>query len=96
MSKLQFYLIIYDIADEKRLVKVAKMMENYGVRVQKSVFEASLTKKVLKKLRLDLLQVIDIDEDGLKFFPLCPKCEPRLIIIGAGERPALMQPLLII
>ena len=63
MSKLQFYLIIYDIADEKRLVKVAKMMENYGVRVQKSVFEAALTKKVLKKLRLDLLQVIDIDED---------------------------------
>ncbi|HQM85027.1 MAG TPA: CRISPR-associated endonuclease Cas2, partial [bacterium] len=32
-------LILYDIRDPKRLLRVAKIMENYGYRVQKSVFE---------------------------------------------------------
>ncbi len=93
---MQHYLLIYDIADERRLAKVAKVMENYGVRVQKSIFEAALTKEVLRQLRLDLLQVMDLGEDGVKYFPLCPKCEQRITIIGEGEQPDLMQPLLII
>ena len=96
MKTFRRYLIIYDIADEKRLVKIAKLMQNYGVRVQKSIFEAALSKKVLKNLRLDLLQVMDLDDDGVKVFTLCPKCENRVIVIGKGETPIFNQQLLII
>ena len=37
------YLAIYDIADGKRLHRVAAILEDYGFRVQKSVFELRLS-----------------------------------------------------
>ncbi|HOK77309.1 MAG TPA: CRISPR-associated endonuclease Cas2, partial [Verrucomicrobiota bacterium] len=35
-------LVAYDISDHKRLANIAKVCENYGVRVQYSVFECYL------------------------------------------------------
>jgi len=43
------FLVIYDIADDKRLYRVAKTMEDFGERVQKSKFEMELTESQLKK-----------------------------------------------
>jgi len=40
MSKL--YVICFDVADKKRLRQVAIQMENFGQRVQYSVFECHL------------------------------------------------------
>lgn len=45
-----FILIIYDITDNKRRVKFAKLLEGYGKRVQKSAFEAMLTPQKYDKL----------------------------------------------
>lgn len=39
----QPYLAIYDITDAKRLNKVANILQDYGVRIQKSVFELRLS-----------------------------------------------------
>ena len=38
----QIYLIVYDIRDPVRLRKLAKIAEDYGLRMQKSVFQAEL------------------------------------------------------
>ena len=38
-------LIIYDIVDNKIRLKMVKCLERYGVRVQKSAFEALLNRK---------------------------------------------------
>ena len=46
----QFILIIYDIVDNKRRTKFAKLLEGYGTRVQKSAFEAMLSQKSYEKL----------------------------------------------
>lgn len=43
-------LIIYDIIDNAKRVKFAKFLQGYGVRVQKSAFEAKITKKKYEKL----------------------------------------------
>jgi len=37
-------LIIYDITEDKPRIKLSKLLSSYGVRVQKSAFEASLNK----------------------------------------------------
>jgi CRISPR-associated protein Cas2 len=66
-------LIIYDIRDAKRLHKVAKVMESFGTRVQKSVFEAELPKKVFKRLRYKIQQVIDLENDYLVYFSICQR-----------------------
>ena len=49
-SDRQFILIIYDIVDNKRRTKFAKLLEGYGKRVQKSAFEAMLSEKNYYKL----------------------------------------------
>lgn len=77
-----FYLICYDIVEDRRRTKVSALLEAYGVRVQKSVFELVLTSKQLKKLQLRLGKMIDFDCDQLRFYPLSPKCRDRVIIVG--------------
>ena len=46
-SDRQFILIIYDIVDNKRRTKFAKLLEGYGKRVLKSAFEAMLSGRKL-------------------------------------------------
>ena len=53
---LMWVLVIYDICDEKRLNKVAKLMESYGQRVQRSVFECELDRNSLARLQYQLEQ----------------------------------------
>lgn len=70
----QEYLIIYDIADGKRLNRVARTLSDYGVRVQDSVFEVRLDEADLLVVTNRLLSLIDEKDDGIKIFPLCNRC----------------------
>jgi CRISPR-associated protein Cas2 len=92
----QHYVIAYDIRDPTRLRRVAKVMEDFGERVQKSVFEAALSTSQVLKLKNRLRQEMDCEVDGVKFFPLCPKCDQRVNIIGAGETTDLFQEVVIV
>lgn len=78
-------LVAYDIAHERRLVKVAKILGDYGVRVQKSIFEVSIpSRRIMETMKGRIEKVIDHDEDGVKYFPLCGKCAETVEIIGQG------------
>ena len=66
------YLVIYDIADNKKRTKVAKLFEGYGMRVQLSAFEFSLTKIQYKKLQQKLFKIIN-DEDNIRIYQLNSK-----------------------
>jgi len=78
-------LVAYDISDVKRLRRVAKIMEDYGKRVQKSIFEVSLSPAVFKEMKFKIDSTIEHDEDGVKYFPLCLKCSAVTEIIGQGN-----------
>ncbi len=78
-------IVAYDIADPRRLLKVAKIMEDYGTRVQKSIFEVSLTGNIFLEMKERIEQVIVPEEDGVKYFPVCEKCAGTIEIIGLGE-----------
>ena len=43
-----FIVISYDIPADKRRTKLAQLLENYGQRVQYSVFECLLTGRQLR------------------------------------------------
>jgi len=78
-------IVAYDIADPKRLARVAKIMLDYGTRVQKSIFEVSLNASVFKAMKDRVESVIVREEDGVKYFPLCEKCAGTVEIIGQGK-----------
>jgi CRISPR-associated protein Cas2 len=65
------WLIIYDIRDKRRLPKVAKVLSEYGVRVQKSVFELEGNDKSIKRIRYRVKKIIKEDEDFIVYFNIC-------------------------
>lgn len=64
------WLIIYDIKNEKRLNKIAKIMNEYGERVQKSVFECEANDKALERIRMRVNKIIT-EEDYIVYFDIC-------------------------
>jgi len=78
--------VCYDIAEPRRLRRVAKASEDAGLRVQKSVFECSLTPDALRALRHRLAALSHPGEDLLLYQPVCPQC--RAQITWHGKQPA--------
>lgn len=69
-----FYLAVYDINTgnndgKRRLNKVAKICENYGIRVQNSVFELELQRQDYIKIKNDIKNIIG-DCDSVRFYQL--------------------------
>ena len=80
-----FYVVCYDIRDPRRLRRVANEMENFGFRVQKSIFECHLSDDNLKKLKRQVGRWIEAGEDQVRFYPLCGKDKPGILLDGPGE-----------
>lgn len=80
-----FYIISYDIPDDKRRQKIAKILLNFGDRVQYSVFEAILGDELFKKMFSSLTRVIRSEEDSIRIYQLCKECKKAIKILGTGE-----------
>jgi len=63
-------LVIYDIVVNKERNRMVKCLEKYGVRVQKSAFEAYLTKQKYEKLMQETSAIIDPQTDSLRIYLL--------------------------
>lgn len=77
-------IVAYDIADPRRLNRVAKVIKDYGTRVQKSIFEVDVDDKRFMEMKRRAEAEMDLEEDGVKYFPLCEKCAGTVEIIGQG------------
>ena len=77
-------IVAYDIAHPRRLVRVAKIISDYGIRVQKSIFEVTVDSRRFAEMRARVEKEIEPHEDGVKYFPLCEKCAGTLENIGNG------------
>jgi len=75
-------LIAYDITDPKRLNKVAKVCEDWGVRVQYSVFECRLEADAFDQFWKELSDLILPSDDRLVAYPLCVKCARTIRCAG--------------
>lgn len=62
-QKTMFCLIIYDIRSNKRRLKLSKLLEGYGVRVQKSCFEVDLSRNDYQSLLKDIESFYKADEE---------------------------------
>ena len=78
------YLAVYDIADPRRLRRIARTMQEFGIRVQKSVFECHLTGSQFKKLQQKAISLMDLNEDGVRLYPLFADSRTKQTIIGQG------------
>ena len=93
-------LVSYDVktsepGGQRRLRHVAKACQNYGQRVQYSVFECVIDTAQWTVLRQILIEAIDKDKDSLRFYFLGANWRRRVEHVGAKDIPDLEGPLIV-
>ena len=77
-------LVIYDITDDRRRTRMVKCLERYGIRVQKSAFEAFLMEKKYERMMELTSGLIDPATDSLRVYLLANHTSVRSW--GIGDR----------
>lgn len=80
-----FFVMVYDIPNDKRRAKLAKSLESLGGRVQYSVFELYLTQSELERLIKRMQKIIAEKEDSIRIYNLCETCRGRVSWLGQGQ-----------
>ena len=76
------HIIVYDVDNDKRRAQLSGLLEEFGTRVQESVFECNLN----GPRYTDLLKKITLIADqgaNIRIYPVCKEC--YLKAIGFGE-----------
>lgn len=87
---MMMVIVSYDVKTSdpdgaKRLRHVAKICQNYGVRVQNSVFECLVDTANLELLKEKLLDQIDETKDSLYFFNIGKKYHHKIEKFGSKD-----------
>ncbi len=77
-----FFVIAYDIANDDRRRRVSETLENYGTRVQESVFECHLTGTQREELQELLEALIESAEDNVRSYRVCQDCVAQSRVVG--------------
>lgn len=80
-----FYLVCYDIANVKRLAKIANICLQYGVRLQKSCFQCDLEADSLKRMVGTLEITMEPKEDSIILYAICSDCLRMTKTEGPGK-----------
>ncbi len=83
-------IVTYDVSTEtmggsKRLRRIAKCCEDYGQRVQKSVFECDVDSSQFLLLKNQLLEIMDGEEDSIRFYKLGKEYKPKIEKYGKNN-----------
>lgn len=76
----------YDVSDNKRRRRVAKILESRMARVQRSVFEARLSSKETKRLSSEIEDVLG-PGDSLRVYAIGANGLRRSQALGDGSAP---------
>jgi CRISPR-associated protein Cas2 len=85
-----YILVAYDVQTldsegKKRLRKIAKICLNYGQRVQNSVFECKVNEQEYLLMKDEMLKVINMEEDSIRFYRLGTKYKEKVEHYGIKE-----------
>lgn len=93
-------LITYDVATttrqgRRRLRRIARACLDYGQRVQNSVFECDVTPAHFAQLRKRILDIVEPEEDSIRFYFLGKNWKRRIEHHGAKPAVDLDGPLIV-
>ncbi len=93
-------LVAYDVSTEtvkgrRRLRKIAQACEDFGQRVQYSVFECSVTPMQLEELRYRIIDIMNEEEDSVRIYVLHGGREASLSAYGRDKYVDFDSPLVI-
>jgi CRISPR-associated protein Cas2 len=78
-------VVTYDIVEDRKRNRLAKVLANYGHRVQKSVFECDLEDQQYLRMKGLLEKEIDPEMDSVRYYFLCRRCHGNTEVSGLGS-----------
>ena len=95
-----FVLVTYDVsttsaAGRRRLSRVARACLDFGQRAQNSVFECQVDPAQFAHLKLRLLEIVDLEEDSVRFYFLGSNWRRRVEHHGAKPTTDFDDPLIV-
>lgn len=75
-----YVVVAYDIEDDRRRARIARLLEGYGERVQYSVFECELEERHLQRLVRSLQRLLE-PGDAVRIYRL-PLSRTEVLILG--------------
>ncbi len=78
-------LVAYDISRDDQRARVAAYLQQWGERLQRSVFVCVVAPEDVDELQERLVQMINPDVDAIHILPTCGTCWDRLIAIGQAD-----------
>lgn len=80
-----FVVVTYDITDDRRRLQVSDELQNFGARVNFSVFECYVEPESLSELKKRLVEKIEPSEDNVRYYILCDACLKKVEVQGKGQ-----------
>lgn len=78
-----YIVVAYDIEDDRRRARIARLLEGYGERVQYSVFECELQERHLQRLVRSLERMLQ-PGDSVRIYRL-PLSRTEVLILGGRD-----------
>lgn len=86
-------VVAYDISDPARLRQIARHCEDYGIRIQFSVFECRLEADEFDRFWQELKDLIDPRADRLVSYRICCRCARDIRTAGVQEITSDVKPI---
>lgn len=86
----EFYIICYDSPSNKRRGKLHKLLKNYAVSVQKSVFETFLDDQTFDQMMRKIEALMDPNADSVRIYGMSRRSQRQMKVIGWPGR--LVEP----
>ncbi len=78
-------VVAYDIANDRRRIKLHTLLLGFGTPVQESVFECEVSERQKRALQRRVMRVIRPEVDQVRYYLLCADCALRTED-GDGQR----------
>ncbi len=81
---MDYVIMAYDVVKNRRRAKVMKALKASLSHVQKSVFEGPIREGQGMKLLESVARLVDLRQDSVRMYHLCPQCRRRVDILGVA------------
>lgn len=78
-ARKKFVVVAYDISSARRRNKVVKILQQYGRRINFSVFECMFSDGQLSAVREEIGSIINFSKDCVVYYQLCLGCYARAV-----------------
>ncbi|MBC7334536.1 MAG: CRISPR-associated endonuclease Cas2 [Actinobacteria bacterium] len=79
-----FYVVAYDIPNDKRRNRLFKSLKGYGIRNQFSLFECHLDSEKYNRMLKVVSRIINAKEDNVKIYFICKDCFKKIKALGCS------------